>query len=199
MSAVIVDLGCANLASMRFALDRLGVLYRITNDAAVIAAAERVILPGVGSARYAADRIDALNLRDTLSRLEQPLLGVCLGMQLLYETSVEGEARGLGRRKGRVKRLAVPAGAPWPHMGWSKLRMAGRDNRLLNGVDDGAYVYFVHGFYCPVGDETAALADYGSAFSAAVESENNYGCQFHPERSGADGARVLKNFLEAPC
>jgi glutamine amidotransferase len=198
MTLAVVDLGCSNLASVGFALDRLGARYIITSDANTIAEAEKVILPGVGAAGFAAERFDVLGLRQTLRALTQPLFGICLGMQLLFESSEEGDAVCLGILKGRVSKLPVPKDEPWPHMGWSKLSIRNRDSRLLHGVEDGAYAYFVHGFACPVDDLTAATAHYGVDFAAAVEGNNVYGCQFHPERSSAAGARILKNFLEAP-
>lgn len=199
MSLAVVDLGCANLASVGFALDRLGARYRVTKDKAAIADAERVILPGVGSASYAAGQIDALDLRETLVNFTRPLFGVCLGMQLLFETSEEGEAQCLGLLPGRIRRLAPPGGEVWPHMGWSRLSIVRRDSRLFAGAENGAYAYFVHGYGAPVCDATAATALYGAPFTAAVEQGNLFGCQFHPERSGAAGARILKNFLDIPC
>jgi glutamine amidotransferase len=198
MTVAVVDLGCANLASVGFALERLGAKFVMTSDADVISSAERVILPGVGAAGFAVERIDALELRASLKALTQPLFGICLGMQLLYETSTEGEALCLGVLPGTVEKLPVPADEPWPHMGWSRLAKTG-ETRLLHGVEDGAYAYFVHGYACPIDEGTAATARYGVDFAAAVESGRVYGCQFHPERSAAVGARILQNFLEAPC
>jgi glutamine amidotransferase len=199
MTLAVVDLGCANLASVGFALDRLGARFTVTRDAAAIASADRVILPGVGAAGFAASRIDALGLRETLEGLTQPLFGICLGMQLLYETSEEGDARGLGILKGRVGKLPVPKREPWPHMGWSRLARRRWDSRLMHGVEDGAYAYFVHGYACPIDAQTAATARYGVDFAAVVEGTRVFGCQFHPERSSAAGARILANFLEVPC
>lgn len=199
MSLAVVDLGCANLASVGFALDRLGARYRVTSDKAAIEDAERVILPGVGSASYAAGRLDALGLRETLQGFTRPLFGVCLGMQLLFEASEEGDAQCLALLPGRVRRLAPPAGEPWPHMGWSRLSITVKDSRLFAGVEDGAYAYFVHGFAAPISEATAATAIYDAPFTAAVEEGNLFGCQFHPERSGEAGARILKNFLDIPC
>lgn len=204
MTIAVVDLGCSNLASVTFALDRLDAGYVVTSDAKIISEAEKVILPGVGAAGFAAGRIDTLGLRETLSGLTQPLFGICLGMQLLYESSEEGDARCIGKLPGRVGKLPVPKDEPWPHMGWSRLSIRKAESRLLHGVEDGAYAYFVHGFACPVSDATAATARYGVDFAAAVDTESQsggrvYGCQFHPERSSAAGAQILKNFLEAPC
>jgi glutamine amidotransferase len=199
MTVAVVDLGCANLASVGFALDRLGARFIVTRDARTIASADKVVLPGVGAAGFAAAQIDALGVREALLALTQPLFGICLGMQLLFQSSEEGDARGLGLLQGRVGRLPVPDGEPWPHMGWSPLTRRRADSRLLHGVEDGAYAYFVHGYACPVGETTAATARYGVDFAAVVEDGRLFGCQFHPERSSAAGARILANFLEVPC
>ena len=199
MTVAVVDLDCANLASVRFALDRLDARHVVTKDPAVIAEAERVILPGVGAAGFAVERLDALGLRETITGLSQPLFGICLGMQLLYEGSDEGDARCLGVLEGQVTKLPQVETEPWPHMGWSKLAKRRTDARLLHGVEDDAYAYFVHGFACPISDATAATARYGVDFAAMVETDRAYGCQFHPERSSVVGARILKNFLDAPC
>jgi glutamine amidotransferase len=199
MTIAVVDLGCSNLASVSFALDRLGARYAVTRDAKVIASADKVILPGVGAAGFAAEQIDLLGLRGTLVSLVQPLFGICLGMQLLFETSEEGDARMLGILQGRVSKLPVSANEPWPHMGWSKLAKRRSDSRLLHGVESGAYAYFVHGYAAPISEATAATARYDVDFAAAVETDRVFGCQFHPERSSEAGAQILKNFLEAPC
>ncbi|MGD2131305.1 MAG: imidazole glycerol phosphate synthase subunit HisH [Maricaulaceae bacterium] len=199
MTVAVVDLKCANLASVRFALDRLDASYEITQDAGVIASAERVILPGVGSARFAADQMDALDLRETLQSLTQPVLGICLGMQLLFERSAEGDAICIGLLAGEVTKLAIPEGEPWPHMGWSRLTPTRADSRLMHNIEPGAYAYFVHGYAAPVTEATAATAEYGATFAAVVEQGHVYGCQFHPERSSAAGATILANFLDAPC
>lgn len=198
MSVAVVKLGVGNTASVMFALERLGVRAELTDDAARIADAERVILPGVGAAAHAMALMAEKGLRDTLARFPRPLLGICLGQQLLLESSEEGDARGLGLLPGRVTRLPPSKQAPAPHMGWSKLRRE-TANPLLEGVEDGAYVYFVHSYVCPLSNATIASAEYGQRFAAIVARGNAYGCQFHPERSGAVGARILSNFLSLPC
>lgn len=198
MTTAVVKLGVGNTASVMFALERLGAPALLTDDATQIAKAERVILPGVGAAAHAMALIDEKGLRAVLSEFSRPLLGVCLGQQLLLEASEEGDARGLGLLPGRVTRLPSTREAPAPHMGWSKLTRE-RDHALLEGVDEGAYVYFVHSYVCPLGDETLASAAYGQRFAAMVGRGNVFGCQFHPERSGAPGARILANFLSLPC
>jgi glutamine amidotransferase len=188
-----------NTASMIFALERLGARPVLTADVAVIAEAERVILPGVGAAGFAMQRIEALGLAEVLRRFPRPLLGVCLGQQLLFESSEEGGgARLLGRIPGVVRRLTPAPDRPVPHMGWNRLRRE-RDDPLLDGLADGAFVYFVHSFASPVGAWTLAAADYGGPFSAVVREKNAWGCQFHPERSSAVGAKILRNFVDLPC
>jgi glutamine amidotransferase len=192
---VIIDSGGANLASLRFALDRLGARSVVSRDAAEIAAAPRVLLPGVGAARDAMQRLSGLGLVDTLRGLGQPLLGVCLGMQLLFEHSEEGDTPCLGILPGTVRRMQAAPGRPVPHMGWNQCR-ALRDDALLRGCGDADYYYFVHSFAAPLGDCTLAGCDYGPPFSAIVARGNFRGVQFHPERSAATGARLLRNFLD---
>ncbi len=191
----IVAYGAGNVASVQFALERLGARGRLTADPAEIAEAERLILPGVGQAGYAMGRLEALGLVEPLRAFPRPLLGVCLGQQLLFGDSDEGEAALLGLVPGRVRRLEPGPGLTSPHMGWSRLDIDG-DDPLLDGVADGEWAYFVHGYVCPDGPATLARADYGGPVPAVVRSANRWGCQFHPERSAGTGARILKNFLE---
>lgn len=198
MSVAVVKLGVGNTASVMFALERLGVNASLTDDPVHVAEAERVILPGVGAAAHAMKLLQEKGLSETLRKFARPLLGICLGQQLLFETSDEGDAAGLGRITGRVTRLPMSAQAPTPHMGWSKLETT-RENALLEGIGETAYAYFVHSFVCPDGEATIATARYGKRFPAMVASGNAFGCQFHPERSGAPGARILQNFLSLPC
>jgi len=198
MTTAVVKLGVGNTASVMFALERLGAPAVLTDDAMQIAEAERVILPGVGAAAHAMRLLRDKGLRDVLVHFARPLLGICLGQQLLYESSEEGDAEGLGVIPGRVKRLPASQQTPAPHMGWSRLSVAGA-HPLLDGVADGAYAYFVHSYVCPLGPQTIADAHYGERFSAVVAQGNAFGCQFHPERSGAAGARILQNFVALPC
>ena len=195
----VLAYGAGNTASVRFALERLGATVRLTDDPRAIAGAERLILPGVGAAAYAMARLTALELVDPIRAFTRPLLGVCLGQQLLFETSEEGEPVPLlGLIPGAVRRLEPGPDLTVPHMGWSRLT-ADRSDPLLEGVEDGSYAYFVHGFVCPEGPATLARADYGGPVPAVVRSANRWGCQFHPERSAATGARILRNFLELPA
>lgn len=198
MDVVVVKLGVGNTASVMFALERLGANGVLTDDPARIAEAERIILPGVGAARFAMERVDAIGLRDILRGFGRPLLGVCLGQQLLFERSEEGDAEGLGLIPGVVTRLPASTEAPAPHMGWSRLHKRA-EHPLLEGVAEGAYAYFVHSYVCPLGPHTVAEAAYGEQFSAIVAQTNVMGCQFHPERSGPVGRRILQNFLAMPC
>lgn len=198
MTVAVVKLGVGNTASVMFALERLKTPAVLTDDPRRIADAERVILPGVGAAAHAMGLLREKGLRDVLVRFTRPLLGICLGQQLLYESSEEGDAEGLGLIQGRVSRLPALLQTPAPHMGWSKLSLE-RAHALLEGVADGAYAYFVHTYICPLGAPTLTSATYGKRFSAVVAQGNLFGCQFHPERSGATGARILQNFLALPC
>lgn len=196
MSTVtLVSYGAGNVASVQFALERLGATVRLTADPAEVAAADRLILPGVGAAGYAMERLRALGLGEPIRAFRRPLLGVCLGQQLLFERSEEGDAALLGLIPGTVRRLEPAADRPVPHMGWSRLTPV-RPDPLLAGVADGAYAYFVHGYVCPDGPSTLARADYGGPVPAVVRNANRWGCQFHPERSAEVGARILSNFLE---
>jgi imidazole glycerol-phosphate synthase subunit HisH len=191
MSVALIDLGYGNIGSIEIALKRLGAEVTRTADPAAIRAAERVILPGVGAAGYAMGRIDALGLRDTLTGLTQPLLGICLGMQLLFEASEEDGAICLGLIPGKVRRLDPAPGRPVPHMGWSRLETRAD----TPGLATGDYVYFAHSFACDDGPHSLAVADNGRPVPAAVRKGNVLGAQFHPERSSAAGARFMEAFL----
>ncbi|MGU3455677.1 imidazole glycerol phosphate synthase subunit HisH [Brevundimonas sp. M1A4_2e] len=199
MNVTLIGYGAGNVASVRFALERLGARVRITDDPADVDEAERVILPGVGAAGYAMQRLEALGLVEALRAFPRPLLGVCLGQQLLFETSDEDRGADLlDLIPGRVGAIAPAPSRPSPHMGWSRLSLR-RPDPLLEGIKDGDWAYFVHGYVCPDGPATIAAADYGLPVPAVVNSANRWGCQFHPERSAAAGARILKNFLELPA
>jgi len=190
----IIANGGANIASLRFALDRLGASSQLTADADELRRAPRVILPGVGAAADAMQRLRSLGLADAIPTLQQPVLGICLGMQLLFASSEEGETACLGILPGRVSRFPDREGFPVPHMGWNQL-VARAESPLTRGLDEGAYVYFVHSYAAPVGPWTDAVTDYGGEFSAVVSHGNFHGTQFHPERSSRAGQRLLANFL----
>ena len=192
----VIDSGVANLASVMAALQRLGADAIVTSDADVVGAADRVIFPGVGAAAAAMARLNARGLDARLRTLTRPVLGICLGMQLLFTGSEEnGGTEGLGVLEGIVRRLPVPAHIIVPHMGWNTLKIE-TQHPLLKGVDDVDFVYFVHSYAAGAGKHTLASCYHGTRFSAVVGRDNFFGCQFHPERSGAVGGRVLQNFLE---
>lgn len=194
--AVIIDSGGANLASLQFALERLGVEARVTSRPEEIRDARRVLLPGVGSAADAMRRLRAAKLTELLPSLQQPVLGICLGMQLLFAHSDEGATACLGVFSDDVRRLMPARGRPVPHMGWNQLE-ALRPDALIEGLEPTDYVYFVHSYAAPIGAATVASVEYGARLSAVVRERNFWGVQFHPERSGRAGARVLQNFLSA--
>ena len=191
MTLAIVELGCGNIGSVGIAFRRFGLQPLVTSDPDAIAAADRIVLPGVGAAGFAMERIEALGLREPLRALRQPVLGICLGMQLLFEQSEEGGTACLGIIKGQVRRLEPASGRPVPHMGWSRLDVT--DEAI--GLRDGDYVYFAHGLACDCVPETVASADYGRRIPAVVRTGNWLGAQFHPERSGEAGARFLESWL----
>lgn len=195
MRTVIVDSGGANIGSVRYALARLGVRAELSADPAVLRAADKLILPGVGAAGEGMARLRERGLVDCVRALSQPVLGICLGMQLLFEASEEGGGEALGLIPGRVGRLQPAPDLRVPHMGWNRI-LPLRDSPLLRELPPEAHFYFVHGFAAPVNAATLAAAEHGARFAAAVQRDNFYGVQFHPERSGAAGARLLQNFLD---
>ena len=195
-TVAIIDSGGANIASLRAALKRLGTDSVVTSDATVIQRAPRVLLPGVGSAHNAMARLRGTGLDKLIPQLKQPLLGICLGMQILFDSSEEGPANGLAVIPGNVAKLQFAPGLPVPHMGWNQLTQTKADP-LLDGVSSLDYVYFVHGYAVPAGAWTVATTEYGSSFTAVARRDNFCGTQFHPERSGVVGARILANFLKA--
>jgi imidazole glycerol-phosphate synthase subunit HisH len=190
----IVDGGGANIASLQFALARLGAESALTVDPIAIHAATHVILPGVGAARSAMERLRQKGLDALIPSLTQPVLGICLGLQLLFERSEEDDTECLGILPGTVMRFTPAPGRPVPHMGWNQVRLV-RASSLLAEVPDNSYFYFVHSYAAGIGPLTAGSTDYGWPFSAVVEARNFLATQFHPERSGPLGARVLGNFL----
>ena len=193
---VIIDSGGANIASLRAALTRLGAESMVTTDHAVIRNAPRVLLPGVGSAHDAMSRLRIAGLDQLIPTLKQPLLGICLGMQILFERSEEGPANCLAVIPGAIGKLRSAPGRPVPHMGWNQMTQV-RSDPLLEGVSSLDYVYFVHSFAAPTSTATAAITDYGTAFTSVARRDNFCGTQFHPERSGVVGARILANCLKA--
>ena len=193
----IIDSGGANIASISFALERCGAEARLTADSAEIESADKVILPGVGMAATAITQLHQHGLVECIRGLRQPVLGVCLGMQLLFEHSSEGDTKMLGVLAGNCRRFAAAPGRSVPHMGWNRIRAIDSGNRhpLLTDVAEGAHVYFVHSYFAKLSADTIASCDYGEAFTAIACNGNFMGCQFHPERSGSVGEQILRNFL----
>ena len=196
MSLAIIDSGGANISSVKHALRRLGADPVFTADAATIRNAERVILPGVGAAGAAMSRLRELELVDCIRELRQPVLGICLGMQLLFEQSEEASVECLGIIPGKLQKLEAADGLRVPHMGWNTTTTV-REDPLLNGLPENPWFYFVHSYSAPIGDCTLAACTHGKPFAAIVRKDNFYGAQFHPERSARHGARLLANFLES--
>ncbi len=187
----ILDLGYGNTDSIRLAFARLGVDAALVGDAASVETAKRLVLPGVGAAGYAMERLRDAGLVEPLKRRTKPLLGICLGMQMLFDSSDEGDTPLLGLISGRVRALVPAPQLPVPHMGWTRIENAAPDI----GLAAGDYVYFAHSFACDDGPATAARVSYGEAIPAAVRQGYLWGAQFHPERSSAAGASFLKAFL----
>lgn len=190
----LVDAGGANLGSVRYALERLGANVRIVRDAWQLADCDRIVLPGVGAAAPAMALLRERGMDAALRVTALPLLGICLGMQLLFEYSEEGGVACLGRFPGRVQRMASSDGARVPHMGWNRLRHE-RPSALTAGIADGEQAYFVHAYAVPVGEGCISSCGHGARFAAVVGQGATWGVQFHPERSATAGARVLSNFL----
>jgi glutamine amidotransferase len=190
----IIDSGGANIASLLFAFERLQTKAILTSDADVIKKAERVLLPGVGAAKDAMARLTNSGLIDVIRELTQPVLGICLGMQLLCDGSEEEDVECLGVIPGTVVKLLPNPDYPVPNMGWCATRIAA-EHKILAGIDDGSYFYYLHSYALPVTNNTLATALHAEEFSAIVSHENFVAAQFHPERSSAAGAQLLHNFL----
>ncbi|WP_276725430.1 imidazole glycerol phosphate synthase subunit HisH [Pantoea septica] len=195
MNVVILDTGCANLSSVKWAVERLGYTPDVSRDPDVVLRADKLFLPGVGTARAAMSQLEERDLVDLIKACTQPVLGICLGMQLLGSSSEEnGGISTLGIIDAECG-LIDTRGLPLPHMGWNQIT-AQAGNHLFRGIDEESYFYFVHSYAMPVNASTIAQCDYGQPFTAAVQKDNFFGVQFHPERSGKAGAQLLKNFLE---
>jgi imidazole glycerol-phosphate synthase subunit HisH len=192
----IVDSGGANISSVLFALQRLGCQACLTADADEICNATKVILPGVGAAKDAMAKLQTANLIPIICQLQQPVLGVCLGMQLLYQHSQEGKIDCLGLIPGNISHFPDDDNLIVPHMGWNNLHFIQTAHPLLKNVAENDQVYFVHSYRAPLNAYTVASCDYGGEFTAIVQYKNFYATQFHPERSGKVGRQILANFLE---
>ena len=194
----IIDSGGANIASVKFALERLGADSVLTDDVKTIQSADKVLLPGVGAAPMAMQRLAASGLIECIRGLTQPVMGICLGMQLLFTRSAEGDTPLLGIFEAACPAFTPAPGRSVPHMGWNRLARQ-QDHPLMAGINEGAHVYFVHSYFAPITAQTIAASSYGNDFTAIVGQDNFMGCQFHPERSGSVGAQILRNFLEMPA
>jgi glutamine amidotransferase len=190
----IIDSGGANIASLLYAFKRLGASATLTTDAGIIKASDRVVLPGVGAAKDAMTRLRHHDLTDVIRKLSQPVLGICLGMQLLADASEEEDVECLGVIPGTAEKLASDTTCPVPNMGWCSISRA-RDHAVLQGIDDLSYFYFLHSYALPVSEYTVAQATHKEPFSAIVSHKNFVAAQFHPERSSASGSRLLQNFI----
>ena len=190
----IVDYKMGNLRSVENALRRLGAEFTVTADADVIRSADRVLLPGVGNASQAMENLREAGLVDVIRSLRQPVLGICVGMQVMCRHSEEGDVDCLNIFDARVRRFVPAPDVKVPHMGWN--RISNLDSKLFKGLERGSYVYFVHSFYPELCPDTIATAKHGLMFSAALKYENFYGTQFHPEKSGDVGERIIENFLK---
>lgn len=197
----VIDYGAGNLKSVKNALDHLGAANMRASTAKEILLADAVILPGVGEFGTAMAELERRGIKEAVIEAAgsgRPLLGICLGMQLLFEAGEESRgAKGLGILPGRVPRFPAEMGLKIPHMGWNSV-MPIKESRLLDGLPKGSYMYFVHSFYVKAAEraDVSAISEYGLIFDAAVERGNIFGCQFHPEKSGAAGLVILKNFIE---
>lgn len=192
---VIIDAGGANLGSVRAAFARLGIEPEVSRDPARIASASKLVLPGVGAAAPVMRNLRESGIDRLLDGIDTPLLGICIGMQVLFERSEEGDVAGLGLLRGEVRRLPSAPEVRLPHMGWNRLDRRAA-SPLLDGIEDGAQAYFVHGYGVAGSEDAIVETTHGTAFAAAVARGRVAGAQFHPERSGAVGARFLRNFLE---
>tara|TARA_B100000686_G_scaffold298408_1_gene331406 strand:- start:19 stop:615 length:597 start_codon:yes stop_codon:yes gene_type:complete len=190
----IVDSIGSNLASLIFALNRIGSSFEITDEIDVLNKASHIILPGVGAAKNAMTKLKQRKLIDEISKLTKPTLGICLGMQIFMDASDEDDAKCLGIISNTCRPFENNRDYPVPHMGWNKVRF-NRDSVLTKNLKDDDYYYFVHSYYVPICSETIGVSSYPIEFSAVVQKDNFFGTQFHPEKSGLSGSKILKNFV----
>ena len=192
MNVAIIDYDAGNVQSLKFALDKLGVDSILTKDRELISKSDKVIFPGQGAAKNAMNKLHINDLVDLIPKLKQPVLGICLGMQLLFEKTEEGNVNGLGIIKGYVKKFSEKVKVP--QMGWNTLENL--ESKLFNNINEGEYMYLVHSYYVPIVPETIGISEYDLKYSIAVKKNNFYGVQFHPEKSSFSGNKLLNNFLK---
>ncbi len=192
MNVAIIDYDAGNVQSLKFALDKLGVDSILTKDRELISKSDKVIFPGQGAAKNAMNKLHINDLVDLIPKLKQPVLGICLGMQLLFEKTEEGNVKGLGIIKGYVKKFSEKVKVP--QMGWNTLENL--ESKLFNNINEGEYMYLVHSYYVPIVPETIGISEYDLKYSIAVKKNNFYGVQFHPEKSSFSGNKLLNNFLK---
>lgn len=191
----IIDYKMGNLRSVENALKRLGAEFTVTADADIIRSADRVLLPGVGNAAEAMENLRKADLTQVIRSLRRPVLGICVGMQVMCRHSEEGDCDCLNIFDSHVKRFVPTPELKVPHMGWN--RISNLESKLFKGIDGGEYVYFVHSYYPELCPDTIATTTHSVMFSAALKYENFYGTQFHPEKSGDVGERIIENFLKS--
>tara|TARA_B100000287_G_scaffold18877_1_gene18897 strand:+ start:1414 stop:1995 length:582 start_codon:yes stop_codon:yes gene_type:complete len=192
MNVAIIDYDAGNVQSLKFALDKLGVDSILTKDRELISKSDKVIFPGQGAAKNAMNKLHINDLVDLIPKLKQPVLGICLGMQLLFQKTEEGNVKGLGIIKGYVKKFSEKVKVP--QMGWNTLENL--ESKLFNNINEGEYMYLVHSYYVPIVPETIGISEYDLKYSIAVKKNNFYGVQFHPEKSSFSGNKLLNNFLK---
>ncbi|WP_282165171.1 imidazole glycerol phosphate synthase subunit HisH [Cellulophaga baltica] len=191
MKIVIINYGAGNIQSIKFAIQRLGFEAVLTSDVNEILAADKVIFPGVGEASSAMHKLKASGLDALVPTLKQPVLGICLGMQLMCNATEEGDTKGLGIFDVDVVKFSKKVKVP--QIGWNQI--ANLKSDLFSGISEGEYIYLVHSFYAPICKETIAISEYELEYSAALQKNNFYGTQFHPEKSSTVGEKILMNFL----
>jgi imidazole glycerol-phosphate synthase subunit HisH len=190
----VIDYGAGNVASVSNALNELGQKFKITNSETEICRADKVIFPGVGEASFAIKKLHVLNLFTVLRIIKKPVLGVCLGLQLMADFSTEGDITCLGIFPGNVLRFD-PSKVKVPHMGWNDVHFK-KESKLFAGIKEGERFYFANSYYLPVNEYTTSFSNNNLDFSASVEKDNYYGVQFHPEKSSDAGLKLLQNFIE---
>lgn len=194
MEVALIKYNAGNIQSVLYALERIGVTATVTDDHEQIRSADKVLFPGVGEARSAMDSLKEKNLHQLIKELKQPVLGICIGMQLLCRHSEERDTEGLGIFDVNVKRFPEATAVKIPQVGWNTI--FNLESSLFTGLPEQSYIYYVHSYYAELGPETIARSEYGIPYSAALQQNNFYGVQFHTEKSAATGERILRNFIE---